>query len=48
MVAQGRDLLLNAWWVATFPGIAIVLLVLSLNLLGEGIGDATDPRLRAQ
>lgn len=48
MVAQGRDLLLSAWWVTTFPGVAIVLLVLSLNLLGEGIGDATDPRLRAQ
>ncbi len=48
MVAEGRDLLLNAWWVSTFPGVAIVLLVLSLNLFGEGLGDVTDPRLKAQ
>jgi ABC-type dipeptide/oligopeptide/nickel transport system permease subunit len=47
MVADGRSFMLDAWWVATFPGIALVLLVLSLNLLGEGLRDALDPRLRS-
>jgi len=46
MVAEGRDVLLSAWWVSTFPGIAIVLLVLSLNLFGEGLRDILDPRLK--
>lgn len=48
MVAEGRDVLLSAWWVSTFPGLAIVLLVLSLNLLGEGLRDVLDPRLRTE
>jgi peptide/nickel transport system permease protein len=47
MVADGRSFMLDAWWVATFPGIALVLLVLSLNVLGEGLRDALDPRLRS-
>ncbi|MGH2490531.1 MAG: ABC transporter permease [Candidatus Limnocylindria bacterium] len=47
MVADGRSFMLDAWWVATFPGIALVLLVLSLNLLGEALRDALDPRLRS-
>lgn len=46
MVADGREVLLTAWWVSTFPGLAIVLLVLSVNLFGEGIRDILDPRLR--
>jgi peptide/nickel transport system permease protein len=44
MVAEGRNYLLNAWWIATFPGMAIVLVVLSFNLLGDGLRDALDPR----
>jgi peptide/nickel transport system permease protein len=48
MVAAGRNVLLNAWWVSTAPGIAIVLLVLSINLLGEALRDITDPRLRTK
>jgi peptide/nickel transport system permease protein len=44
MVAGGKDLLMNAWWVATFPGLAIVLAVLAFNLVGDGIRDALDPR----
>ena len=44
MVADGRDYLLNAWWIATFPGLAIVLVVLGFNLVGDGIRDAMDPR----
>jgi peptide/nickel transport system permease protein len=46
MVAAGRDSLINAWWVATFPGLTIVLVVLAFNLVGDGLRDALDPRLR--
>jgi peptide/nickel transport system permease protein len=47
MVADGRNVLLNAWWLSTFPGLAIVFTVLSFNLVGDGLRDALDPRLRA-
>jgi peptide/nickel transport system permease protein len=46
MVSEGRDSLLGAWWVATFPGLTIVLVVLAFNLVGDGLRDALDPRLR--
>jgi len=46
MVAEGRDYLTNAWWVALFPGAAIFLTVLSLNFLGDWLRDRLDPRLR--
>lgn len=46
MVAEGRDVMLTAWWVSTVPGLAIVLLVLSLNTFGEGLRDILDPRLK--
>jgi peptide/nickel transport system permease protein len=46
MVASGRDLLLVAWWASTMPGIALMILVLSINLLGEGLRDILDPRLK--
>jgi peptide/nickel transport system permease protein len=46
MVADGRDVLLDAWWLSTFPGLAIVFTVLSFNLVGDGLRDALDPRLR--
>ena len=46
MIAMGRGLVLRAWWVMTFPGIAIFLGVLGFNLLGDGLRDALDPRLR--
>jgi peptide/nickel transport system permease protein len=46
IINQGRDNLLGAWWIATFPGLAIVLTVVSYNLLGDGIRDAMDPRHR--
>lgn len=46
MVAEGRDNLIGAWWVATFPGLIIVLVVLAFNLVGDGLRDALDPRLR--
>jgi len=47
MVAGGRDALINAWWIATFPGLAIVLTVVCFNLLGDAARDALDPRLRS-
>jgi ABC-type dipeptide/oligopeptide/nickel transport system permease subunit len=46
MIADGRGFLINAWWVSTFPGIAILLLVLSINMVGQSLRDAFDPRLR--
>jgi peptide/nickel transport system permease protein len=46
MVNDGRDFLTVAWWLAFFPGLAIVALVLSLNLLGDWARDYLDPRLR--
>lgn len=47
MVNEGRPYMLNAWWISTFPGIAILTLVLAINLFGEGLRDALDPRQRA-
>lgn len=47
MIADGRDNLLGAWWISTFPGFAIVLTVLAFNLAGDGLRDALDPRLRS-
>lgn len=46
MIAQGRSLILRAWWVMTIPGIAILFAVLGFNLFGDGLRDALDPRLR--
>ena len=46
LINQGRENLLGAWWVATFPGLAIVLTVVSYNLVGDGLRDAVDPRLK--
>ena len=45
-VAQSRTYLPNAWWFATFPGLAILIAVLGFNLLGDGLRDLVDPRLR--
>ncbi len=47
MLSEGRQYLREQWWIATFPGLAIMLTVLALNLLGDGLRDALDPRLRA-
>jgi len=48
MVAEGRDVMLAAWWISTLPGLAILLLVLSLNVFGEGLRDILDPRLKVE
>ena len=46
MVADGRELIVTAWWVAFFPGLAIVLTVMGVNLLGDWLRDKLDPKLR--
>ena len=46
MVSDGRDRLAGFWWIATFPGLAIMLTVMSLNLFGDWLRDQLDPRLR--
>lgn len=46
MVADGRELIVTAWWVSMFPGLAILLTVLSLNLLGDWLRDHFDPKLK--
>jgi len=43
---EGRNYLNSMWWLSTFPGLAIVLTVLAMNLLGDGLRDALDPRLK--
>ena len=44
MVAEGREYILNEWWIGTFPGLAILFLVLAFNLVGDGLRDVLDPR----
>lgn len=46
MVADGRELIVTAWWISMFPGLAIMLTVLSLNLLGDWLRDHLDPKLK--
>lgn len=48
MISEGRNVLFIAWWVSTYPGLALMLLVLSINLLGEGLREILDPRLKVQ
>ena len=46
MIFEGRDFVTSAWWVSFFPGLAILLVVLALNLLGDWLRNALDPKLR--
>ena len=46
MIADGRELIVTAWWVSMFPGLAIMLTVLALNLLGDWLRDHLDPKRR--
>ena len=46
MISEGRNYITAQWWVSTFPGLAISLVVLGFNLLGDGIRDVLDPRMR--
>jgi peptide/nickel transport system permease protein len=42
----GRQFIRRAWWLTTFPGLAIMITVLGINMFGDGLRDALDPRLR--
>lgn len=46
MIAAGRDYIDQAWWIGTFPGLAILTLVLALNVVGDSLRDALDPKLQ--
>ena len=46
IISAGRAVLRSAWWICTFPGIAILLTVLGINLVGDGLNEALNPRLR--
>jgi peptide/nickel transport system permease protein len=46
MVADGRELIIKAWWVSLFPGLAIMLVVICMNLLGDWLRDRLDPKQR--
>jgi len=46
MLAEAREFISRAWWVATFPGLAILISVLAINLMGDGLRDALDPKMK--
>ena len=46
MLAEAREFILRAWWVVTLPGLAILITVLAINLMGDGLRDALDPKLK--
>ena len=46
MLADAREFVLRAWWVVTFPGLMILLAVMAFNLVGDGLRDALDPKLK--
>ena len=48
MLADAREFVLRAWWVVTFPGLAILVTVLAFNLMGDGLRDALDPEAEAE
>jgi peptide/nickel transport system permease protein len=48
IIAEGRDYATEAWWVMFFPGLSITLAALGLNLLGDGLRDVLDPRLKGR
>lgn len=46
MLARAREFITSAWWIVTFPGLAILITVLAINLIGDGLRDALDPKLK--
>jgi len=46
MLAEAREFIQRAWWVVTFPGLAILITVVAINLMGDGLRDALDPKLK--
>jgi peptide/nickel transport system permease protein len=47
MLSEGRQYLRDHWWISTFPGLAIMVTVLAMNILGDGLRDVLDPRLKS-
>ena len=47
MISEGRRYLRIAWWISTFPGVAIMVTVIAINLIGDALRDVLDPRLRS-
>ena len=48
MIGAARTMIRDAWWMSFFPGLAILLTVLAVNLIGEGLNDALNPHLRGE
>ena len=48
IISDGRDFIVDGWWISLFPGLAIMTMVLSLNLIGDGLRDILDPRLKGR
>lgn len=48
MLSSGRAFMRHAWWISTFPGLAIMITVLGFNFLGDGLRDALDPKMKSQ
>jgi dipeptide transport system permease protein len=46
MLAEAREFILRAWWVVTLPGLAILITVLAINVMGDGLRDALDPKMK--
>jgi dipeptide transport system permease protein len=46
MLAEAREFIQSAWWVVTMPGLAILVTVLAINLIGDGLRDTLDPKLK--
>jgi peptide/nickel transport system permease protein len=46
MISEGRGLMRQAWWISTFPGLAMFITVMGFNLLGDGLRDVFDPKMR--
>jgi peptide/nickel transport system permease protein len=46
MISAGRDTLRTAWWISTFPGVVMTVCVLGINLMGDALRDALDPRMQ--
>jgi dipeptide transport system permease protein len=47
MLADAREFVQRAWWVVTLPGVMILIAVLAFNLVGDGLRDALDPKLKS-
>jgi ABC-type dipeptide/oligopeptide/nickel transport system permease subunit len=45
MLADGREYMMDAWWIATFPGVAIMITVLGFNFFGDALRNALDPKM---